>query len=131
MEDRKPDYDLEAALKYNHSADIIDNIETIVAEVVGQNDELNWYWIVKFKEEFDRHTGTGYALIVGWCDYTGWDCQSGIDITYGSDLENLVLETPDNEEYSNRNIRMNLAAQIVGTQPFGCYISSPGDKDRE
>jgi len=39
---------------------------------VGENDGEHWVWIVSF-----ANGETWYAE--GWCDYTGWDCQSGME----------------------------------------------------
>ena len=38
----------------------------------GENDGEPWVWTVTFAD------GTTWQ-ITGWCDYTGWDCQSGIE----------------------------------------------------
>ena len=49
------------------SSDLVD----VILEITGENDEASWHWIVK--------TTSGFAYISGWCDYTGWDCQSGAE----------------------------------------------------
>jgi len=43
----------------------VEDVEDIVAEVPGENDELNWWWILQLRD--GRH-----ALVSAWCDYTGW-----------------------------------------------------------
>ncbi len=40
----------------------------------GANDEGSWEWKVSF-------ANGDIWKVEGWCDYTGWDCQSGIDWT--------------------------------------------------
>lgn len=59
-------YDLKAACRYNDIKS--DDIKGIKLEILGQNDGPGWHWIVE--------TESGFAYIEGWCDYTGWDCQS-------------------------------------------------------
>ena len=49
------------------SSDLVD----VILEIIGENGEASWHWIVK--------TTSGFAYISGWCDYTGWDCQSGAE----------------------------------------------------
>ncbi len=76
MQDRGIDWDLEAALQHNIGEGLeLDDIARAVCVKEGANDEENWIWYVQ--------TNDGrVAEIDGWCDYTGWDCQSGIDITF-------------------------------------------------
>lgn len=40
-------------------------------EQVGERDEGSWIWNVVFGD------GSSWR-VEGWCDYTGWDCQSGM-----------------------------------------------------
>jgi len=108
--------DLKYCLMCNKPAKFIEaDIVKIVAEVPGQNDEYNWHWILKLKNR-------KYAYLVAWCDYTGWDCKSGIKI---EEITNTALQAaklaPVVEEWSNRKIRVNLIAQIKGQQPSGLY----------
>lgn len=42
----------------------------------GERDEGSWIWHVTLDD------GATWTL-EGWCDYTGWDCQSGTDWTEG------------------------------------------------
>ncbi len=44
-------------------------VEALVCTQVGENDEASWVWLVTVN-------GRTYE-VEGWCDYTGWDCQSG------------------------------------------------------
>jgi hypothetical protein len=37
----------------------------------GENDSESWIWLVKL-------SNGEHWWLDGWCDYTGWDCQSGI-----------------------------------------------------
>lgn len=46
-------------------------IVNLVMEQEGGPDEQDWIWRVTFED------GTTWRAI-GWCDYTGWDCQSGL-----------------------------------------------------
>lgn len=55
-----------------------------VAHDDGQNDGADWIAVLELADG-------RYALIAAWCDYTGWDCQSGASDTVVADsLEDLV-----------------------------------------
>ncbi len=77
-------YDLKAACEENKldGSDLVDEILTIT----GENDEASWHWIVK--------TISGFAYISGWCDYTGWDCQSGAERFNAATLEDAIALCP-------------------------------------
>jgi hypothetical protein len=92
-------------------------IEEIVAEIPGENDEFNWWWLLKLEND-------KYILVSGWCDYTGWDCQSGITEYELCDTPELAAEfAPLIENYSNRKILDNLLGQISGKYPKFTYWS--------
>jgi len=111
--------DIWSALDYNTPRTFqIGEIESIEAEVPGANDELSWWWVLRLAN--DR-----YVLLEGWCDYTGWDCQSGI-VEYGiveTALEAAKLAPEaENGWKDDREIRKNLSNQLLGEQPFGTEI---------
>ena len=112
---RKND-DLWYALSYNPPDTFaVDDIKDIVAEIPGENDELNWWWILKLKTK-------KFVLLSGWCDCTGWDCQSGIDeIGIFKTALQAAKSSPVKEEYSKRLIRKNLMGQIKGIYPKFTY----------
>ena len=85
LEDRGIDYDLEACLRFNPQDNFnIDDIHVVIAVWEGQNDVDSWRWILRL------NTGK-YAFLVGWCDYTGWDCRSGADSLL-ADSPSVALE---------------------------------------
>lgn len=91
------------------------DIDVIVAEVVGENDELSWYWILQMKDG-------SFSWSEGWCDYTGWDCQSGAQITDGfvtpeEAIKDLEAQTND----SRKSIPEVLLKQIKEEIPFALY----------
>lgn len=89
-----------------------EDITHIVAEVCGANDEDAWWWILKMKNK-------KFFLLSGSCDYTGWDCQSGIDEQgYFKTALQAAKATPEN---TSRKIRKNLIAQVKGKQPLFTY----------
>ena len=64
------DYDLSACLEENPKVGITPvDVAAILAVWEGENDGDDWRWIVQL-------TDGQFAFIQGWCDYTGWDCQS-------------------------------------------------------
>lgn len=103
FEDRKPDYDL-VSLFGNNEMDIkLSDIKNILALIPGEADGPSWHWVVEL------HTGA-FAVIIGWCDYTGWDCQSGGSMQIASTPE----EAAKISEYSEQLIK-----QLKGKQPYG------------
>lgn len=108
--------DLWYALDYNQPSNFTkDDVIDILAEVPGENDELSWWWILQLKDN-------RFALLEAWCDYTGWDCQSGI---YTEEIHQTATEcaeaSPEIDNHSNRTIRKNLINQLNGTQPKFLY----------
>lgn len=65
------DSDLESALEYNPQENFTaENILNVMAVFEGEREDANWAWVLKL-------TGGRFAYLQAWCDYTGWDCQSG------------------------------------------------------
>jgi len=60
-----------------------------VAKVIhwreGENDYASWLAVLKL-------TNGKFAYVEAWCDYTGWDCQAGSEVTYADSLAELVPE---------------------------------------
>lgn len=111
--------DLWSALNNNQPQSFtVDSVKDIVAEVPGENDEFSWWWILEL-------SSGKFVLLSGWCDYTGWDCQSGIDEigTYDSALL-AANDAPEQEDYSERAIRKNLVGQLTGEFPKFTYWSN-------
>ena len=108
--ERDPDSDMKSAYASNSDSFPFDirEIQNIFANVPGHNDEDHWYWIVEVKKQF--------YLIEAWCDYTGWDCQSGATVTLGRNPHDCCLKVKEEDK------RQNLINQLVGTQPYGTEI---------
>lgn len=49
----------------------------------GQNDGDRWLMV------FGAGNGR-IGVLSAWCDYTGWDCQSGGDVRYASSVQEAV-----------------------------------------
>ena len=85
--DRGIDYNLSAAFHYNAEQPIkLDDIEKVLAMFQGENDGASWAWIAKLKND-------KYAYLQGGCDYTGWYCQSGLDVYVVDSLELALQES--------------------------------------
>lgn len=106
--------DIQYAFDYNGLHNRLSDIETIVAEVCGDNDGCDWHWILKMKNG-------KFSYASGGCDYTGWDCRSSADITDKETLEEALMESPETDYYQ-RNIRDTLRGQIEGRIPFATYV---------
>lgn len=112
---RTPDSDLESYLDSNTDIFTLEDIANIHAEVPGHNEDDGWYWVIELKDG-------SFVLTWAWCDYTGWDCQSGGESQKAESAEKAALLAPESEEYTGRKIRANLYAQVIGEQAFGLEI---------
>lgn len=107
---RKPDDDLISYLNYNQDLYTLDDIADVLAEVPGHNEDDYWYWVLLLKN--------GYVVLTeAWCDYTGWDCQSGGKSTAADTIEQLIPFIPEDNDY--RQVKSNLLNQLAGKQPIG------------
>ena len=117
------DDDMEAAFENSNPDEFkLEDIDNILAEIAGENDEYSWYWIVVLKDG-------RYALIEAACDYIGWDCQSWINLYTGKSIDEVLEFAPEKEDWTKRIIRSQLKNQVLGLQPFGLYIE-PVYEDR-
>lgn len=73
-------YDLSACLTYNDIGIKEEDIASVLAEWEGEHDGDDYRWVVALKDG-------RYGFIQGWCDYTGWDCQSGGSIEFAATPE--------------------------------------------
>lgn len=126
MEERdslNPNDDLWYAMACNNPSFSRDDVLSIVAEVPGQNDELTWWWILKLRVQGQNRAK--YLLLSGWCDYTGWDCRSGLD---EEGLHRTAWEAATNapEQDGGRDIQFILLGQLNGDVPFGTYTEYNG-----
>lgn len=60
----------------------IEDVEQVIAESTGCNDGDSWLSFGKLKDG-------RYYFLSAWCDYTGWDCQSGGDCFEHADRETV------------------------------------------
>jgi hypothetical protein len=63
------DDDLASCLQYNEQPFGVDDIKQVLAVWDGEHDGDHYRWILEMKDG-------RYMYLNGWCDYTGWDCQS-------------------------------------------------------
>lgn len=61
-----------------------EDVVEIIAIQDGQNDGDEWLGVFKLKDG-------RFLAATGWCDYTGWDCQSGTLLTVGATLSEVVM----------------------------------------
>ena len=105
------DSDLKYAVDFNGGLDL-DKVAGVRAAVYGENDEADWYWVLKMKD------GT-WGLGQGGCDYTGWDCQSNFSFEPAPTVYTAIALAPEKEEYRGRKIRQALNKQFRGKEAFG------------
>lgn len=107
--------DIRSAFNFNGLGERLKDIDVIVAEVCGANDEYSWYWVLKMKDGL-------FAWAEGSCDYTGWDCQSGAQIHSGFKTAKKAIEGIVLSKYEPRKkIKECLSAQINGKIAFAIY----------
>ena len=87
--------ELSEALDNNDHPEELTELE-IIAEIEGENDGANWHWILKDQNGL-------FWYFTGWCDYTGWDCQS--DLKYFGPFKEIVdaLKEVPISDNDNRN----------------------------
>ena len=106
LEDFKEDYNWSEAFEF--APFNINNVIEVIASDEGENDGESWVCVVKLND------GT-FGFVDAWCDYTGWDCQSGGSGYQDDDFEHLKrwkmnssarrrlgMELPDLDEIPNR-----------------------------
>ena len=95
-----------------------DDIVQIIAEVPGENEELSWWWLLRLADD-------KFALVSAWCDFTGWDCQSGVTVEEVCNTAAECLDLVPIRDGSGRRIRRNLMRQVTGEQPKFTYEEEP------
>lgn len=71
-------HEFKTAIDCNHCPIPQEQIKYIEVIVVGERDGGPWVWKISDSEQWFNHAGKTF-IGVGTCDYTGWDCQSGIE----------------------------------------------------
>lgn len=106
--------DLFSALNSNGGIDPT-SIEKVLARIDGENDGPEWHWLLKLKDG-------RFAYAFGGCDYTGWDCQSSLNVNTYETLEDAVFHTPSSD-HSNRNVTKSFELQLAGEMSLGNFYS--------
>lgn len=107
--------DLKYAFGNDGLSEILGNVDVIIAEVCGENDGYNWYWILQMRD------GT-FGWAEGGCDYTGWDCQSHASFNGNFKTPFEALENVKTEDYDSRkSIKICLEKQLKEELPFAIY----------
>jgi len=83
-----------------------EDIAKVIATADGKNDGDHWVGIFKTKDK-------KYLYVTGWCDYTGWDCQSGGSAEiYNTLKECIACVTPEHRS------RLNLLEKTQGKKSY-------------
>lgn len=72
-------YNFWAGCKHNSHGNLYSATEKVLWEWTTGGDEPSFAWILKLKDG-------RFASVEGGCDYTGWDCQSSIEVLHVSRL---------------------------------------------
>lgn len=82
-------YDLAVCLEYNPQDGFsVDDIDRVLAVWEGENDGDSWRWILALNNG-------KFVFMDGWCDYTGWDCQSGAMSVITDTVEEALAATSE------------------------------------
>jgi hypothetical protein len=115
--------DLADAVKYNRryeSKEYTGEIDKVFGEITGERDERDWHWLVGFSDG-----KVGY--LTGGCDYTGWDCQSFLNVKIFKDDEPIHVPLFDNTNQSPAKDFQEVIKQL--NQARGVYEDQE-DKER-
>lgn len=100
------DMDLISALQENpQDGFAIEDITQILAVIEGERDGPNWIWIVAL-------SNGKFVYLEGGCDYTGWDCQSGLSSTILNDPTEGVALVERHKKDIELAIQTSLVLQL-------------------
>lgn len=82
-------YDWEEAWSFveDKCASDRENVEEIIGISNGFNDGDPWIILARLKDK-------QWIYLMAWCDYTGWDCQSGGDFFIANTYRDIMIEIP-------------------------------------
>lgn len=64
------DHDLKYCMEFNEFPFTFGDVVRVHAIFEGERDGEAWRWVIELKDH-------SFYYVWGWCDFTGWDCQSG------------------------------------------------------
>lgn len=111
--------DLKAAIEYNGTSFTLADIISIEAEIPGENDENSWFWILDIDDR-------GFLLFSGSCDYSGWDCQSGVkEHGFFKTALDAAMACPENEPFFPQiQVRDELINQVRTGETFSLTVKT-------
>lgn len=62
-----------------------EDVKRIIHYRPGENDDFSWLYVLEM-------TDGRFAYVSAWCDYTGWGCRDGAEVSYANSLIELVPE---------------------------------------
>lgn len=81
--------DDDLAYLFEHFGEVsLGEIEDVLAVWEGQNDRDSWRWII-------ATTDHKFLYYSAWCDYTGWGCQDGSELTICESRIDALTCEPD------------------------------------
>lgn len=104
------DYDIRAALEHNPQPGLsVDDIEAVEASWTNGEDEPSFAWLWRLKDG-------RYVAATGGHDYTGWDCQSGLETSIHATREEAISLG------LTLNDRCNLGLLLPGESPSAAEV---------
>ena len=80
-------YNFANGCHYNGRSDLLARTQHILHSWTDGSDEPSFAWVVE--------TDTGFAFVSGGHDYTGWDCQSSLDVHEFETLQQAIKGAGD------------------------------------
>lgn len=90
---------LRACLEANPQSFTVDDVAELLAISEGENEGPSWWWILSLKDG-------RFLALTGWCDYTGWDCQSDAESRFAESARAAV-------ELADEPVRADLTRQLT------------------
>jgi hypothetical protein len=117
------DGDLVSCLEFNPQDEFqITDIVAVLAVYEGENDGKDWRWLLELKNGL-------FVYLTGWCDYTGWDCQSGasnIVVHSRAELLPAMIEAEDGYGDESPEVIASLTEQF-NDKPVVTWRQSSSD----
>ena len=82
-----------------------EDVKEILEKREGENDGEHWLLFAKLNDE-------RYIFLSAWCDYTGWDCQSGGTIIVGKNIKDMMKKALTKEARQVFGIEHNTIGEI-------------------
>ncbi len=82
------------------------DVKMVIASAEGCKDERNWVGIFQLKDG-------RYLYVSAWCDFTGWECQSGGVADFRDTIDDVCRELCTDDDRHRMNIQLTPAGYCI------------------